>query len=78
MSPGNISKKATANCNTANVVYVLECLKCRKQYVGEAENALHIQMNGYQSDIKHRCAEKLVAIHFSSEDPLPAGSLFCD
>ena len=45
--------KATANCKTANVVYVIECRKCKKQYVGETENALHIQMNGHRSDIKH-------------------------
>ena len=51
----------------ANVVYVTECLKCKKQYVGETENVCHIQMNGHQSDIKHRRLEKPVASHFNSE-----------
>ena len=59
--------KATANCKTANVVYVIECIKCNKQYVGETENALHIRMNGHRSDIKHRHLEKPVASHFNSE-----------
>ena len=59
--------KATANCKTANVVYVIECIKCKKQYVGETENALHIRMNGHRSDIKHRRLEKPVATHFNSE-----------
>ena len=49
------------------MVYVIECLKCNKQYVGETENALHIPMNGHQSDIKCRCLEKPVASHFNSE-----------
>ena len=56
-----------ANCKTANVVYVIECTKCKKQYVGETENALHIRMNGHRSDIEHRRLEKPVANHFNSE-----------
>ena len=49
------------------MVYVIECTKCNKQYVGEMENALHIRMNGHRSDIKHRRLEKPVAAHFNSE-----------
>ena len=49
------------------MVYVIECTKCNKQYVVETENALHIRMNGHQSDIKHRRLEKPVAAHFNSE-----------
>ena len=56
-----------ANCKTANVVYMIECIKCKKKYVGETENALHLRMNGRQSDIKHRRLEKPVATHFNSE-----------
>ena len=41
------SIKALAKCKTANTVYVIECTKCNKQYVGEMENVLHIQMNGH-------------------------------
>ena len=58
--------KATANCKTSNVVYVIECKKCKKQYVGETENALHIHMNGHCSDIKRRHLEKPVAKHCNS------------
>ena len=59
--------KATDNCKTANVIYVIECLKCTKQYVGQTENALHIQMNDHCSDTKHRHLDKPVANHFNSE-----------
>ena len=60
--------KATANCKSRNVVYVIECKRCKKQYVGETENALHIRMNGHRSDIKHQRLEKPVAKHFNSKD----------
>ena len=59
--------KATANCKTSNVVYVIECTRCKKQYVGETENVFYIQMNGHWSNIKHRRLEKPVANHFNSK-----------
>ena len=46
---------------------MIESTKCNKQYVGETENALHIRMNGQQSDIKQRRLEKSVASDFNSE-----------
>ena len=58
--------KASADCKMTNIVYAIVCTKCAIQYVGETENALHIQMNGHRLDIKNRCLEKLVAKHFNS------------
>ena len=58
--------KASADCKTSNVVYVIECNKCAIQYVGETENALHIRINDHRSDIKNRRLEKPVAEHFNS------------
>ena len=49
------------------MVYVIECKKWNKQYDGEMENALHMRMNGHQSDIKHQHLKKPVAAHFNSE-----------
>ena len=46
--------KATADCRTRNVVYLIECKMCAIQYVGKTENALHIQLTGHRSDINHR------------------------
>ena len=63
--------KATVNCKTSNVVYVIQCNCCSKQYVGETENALHVRMNGHWSDINHPSCinhprlEKPVAQHFN-------------
>ena len=33
-----ISSSATENCKTSDVVYLIECRKCTKQYVGETDN----------------------------------------
>ena len=58
--------RATANCKTRNVVYLIECRICNKQYVGETENALHLRMNGHRSDYNRKLSDKPVARHFNS------------
>ena len=45
--------KATADCRTRNVVYLIECRKCTIQYVGETKNALQVRLTGHQLDINH-------------------------
>ena len=60
--------KATADCGTSNVVYLIECKRCAIQYVGETENALRVHLTGHRSDIKHRRIEKPVAKYFSLPD----------
>ena len=57
--------RATATCKTSNVIYVIECRRCRKQYVGETQNPLHIRLNGHRGDINNRRTEKPVAAHFT-------------
>ena len=58
--------QATATCKTRNVIYLIDCRKCRKQYVGETQNPLHIHLNGHRNDIAHKRTEKPVASHFNS------------
>ena len=53
-------------CKTSNVVYLIECLRCRKQYVGETENPLHLRMNGQGSDYYRKLPDKPVAVHFNT------------
>ena len=47
-------------------MYLIECNKCHKQYVGETENVLHLRMNGHQSDYSCKLSGKPVAVHFNS------------
>ena len=62
--------RATVNCKTSNVVYLIECSLCHVQYVGETRNALHIRMNGHRGYIHHRRLDKPVSAHFNSLDNL--------
>ena len=57
---------ATATCKTRNMIYLIQCSQCKKQYVGETENPPHIRLNGHSSDIKNHREEKPVAAHFNS------------
>ena len=57
--------KATADCRTNNVVYLIECAKCSIQYIGEAENTLQVCLTGHWSDISHRRLDRPVAHHFN-------------
>ena len=58
--------RVTANCRTKNIVYLIECRKCRKQYIGETENPLHLRMNGHRSDYYRKLSDKPVAEHFNT------------
>ena len=45
--------RATATCKSNNIIYLIECRQCHKQYVGETWNPLHICLNGHRNDILH-------------------------
>ena len=62
--------KATANCETRNVVYLIEYIKCSTQYIGETKNALHMRLTGHRLDTRHKCIEKSVTKHFNLVDHL--------
>ena len=38
-------------CRTANVIYVITCVKCKQQYVGETSNCIRTRANQHRSDI---------------------------
>ena len=57
--------KATADCRTKNVVYLIECARCSIQYIGETENALRAYLTGHRFDISHQKLDRPVAHHFS-------------
>ena len=58
--------RVTATCKTSNVIYLIECSKCHKQYVGETENPLHLRINGHRCDYYRRLSDKEVAVHFNT------------
>ena len=57
--------KSTATCKTTNVIYMIHCKCCGKQYVGETGQTLHQIMNGHRTDVTHNTPDKPVADHFN-------------
>ena len=55
-------------CTTNNVIYMIQCKKCGKQYIGQTENPVKFRINAHVSDIKRKDRYKPVAVHFSSKD----------
>ena len=61
-----VKLKHQTNCKSKNVVYLITCTKCNKQYIGETGQPLHKRINGHRSDWKHRRFQRApVAEHFT-------------
>ena len=55
----------SVTCKTKGVVYLIECRKCPKQYVGSTNNSVHIRLNSHRYDIRRKKILKPVAKHFN-------------
>ena len=55
-----------ANCKTKTIVYLIECRKCKKKYIRETENPLHLRINGHRSDYYRKLPDKPVAEYFNT------------
>ena len=53
------------NCNTTNVIYLITCLKCGLQYVGQSGRKLKDRLNNHRSDV-HNKKLTAISIHFRS------------
>ena len=52
-----------------NVIYLLECVRCNKQYVGKSEWPFNYRLNNYRSRIKSTQYDKLLLVekHFKEQ-----------
>ena len=41
----------TSNCKSSNIIYLLECTLCSKQYVGKAETQFFYRLNNYRREV---------------------------
>ena len=55
------------NCTSKYVIYLLECTKCKIQYVGKAETEFNIRLNNHRKDLWKPDAV-LASRHFSGKD----------
>ena len=51
-------------CKSSNLVYLITCQSCAKQYVGETTQPLHKRVNGHRSDVKAKSSTFLYQ-HFN-------------
>ena len=54
-------------CQTTNVVYLITCTKCRKQYVGITTNQLNVRLNHHRSSIIRKLPT-YISKHFNLQD----------
>ena len=55
------------DCNSSNIVYLIECKKCEEQYVGETSKPLKVRLSNHVSDI-NRYKGTSIAEHFNQFD----------
>ena len=53
------------NCQSTNIIYVLSCLICGTQYVGESSNTMNTRCRGHISTIR-TSKDHPVAVHYRS------------
>ena len=61
------SIKKHLNCQSYNVIYIITCSKCNKQYVGKTETQLNIRVNNHRSFINTNKPDPL-AKHFNTDN----------
>ena len=68
-SGATVRLRQKTGCTTENVVYLISCSSCNKQYVGETKGPLNKRMNGHRDDWRHlRFERSPTAEHFHSAD----------
>ena len=63
----NYTIKDTLDCKSRNIVYLINCKKCKKQYVGETSRQLADRLSNHKSDIKLK-KDTPIALHFNEKE----------
>ena len=61
-----VSPNMNMTCSTKNVIYLITCIKCGIQYVGETSQSLRCRFNNHRNRLKHFCDLHLYN-HFNSD-----------
>ena len=64
----NVKIPANTNCVSTDIVYIIECKKCHKQYVGQTSNTLTTRLRQHLRDIRLRHDYKSIGQHFNMGD----------
>ena len=58
-----IGKQVT--CETNNIIYLINCEKCKKRYIGESERSLKDRISEHKGYIKNKYLDKATGSHFN-------------
>ena len=53
------------NCASTNLIYLVHCKECDKQYIGQTKRSLRLRTNNHRADIAHN-RDTTVAVHFNT------------
>jgi len=53
------------DCNSINIIYLISCIKCKLNYIGQTKRKLKDRLNGHRTNIKHK-RNTAIAIHFNN------------
>lgn len=56
--------KSDLNCNSSNIIYLIECENCGKQYIGQSKRSLRTRFNNHRNDIENERAT-VISSHFN-------------
>lgn len=65
----SLNIRGSFNCDSSNVIYMLECTVCKKQYIGQTETSFRIRFNNHRSH-----SNKLPSLPLSKHIRLPGHS----
>ena len=57
----------SVNCNTSNVIYLITCLKCSVQYVGETDRRLKDRFCEHKSYVTSKKLDQATGHHFNTK-----------
>ncbi len=60
--------KTEIKCTTARLVYLIECKKCKRQYVGQTLRSIREKINQHRADIRGNTKISTLVLHFATEN----------
>ena len=53
------------NCETRNLVYMIECSKCKERYIGETKRSLKQRLSDHRAYVTNQNMETATGLHFN-------------
>ena len=73
-SGATVRLRQNTDCTTENIIYLIYCSRCNKQYIGETKGPLNKRMNSHRDDWRHHshvlCIFRMHALKVDFNGPL--------